>query len=171
MPADQLLRHAFETCADYQEAQQMLETTPLARPAIYTLVGCAPGECCVIERTETDFATRKAETGAANDWLPTRSGWEGRIGTTRFLKLSLAEAAEGSRARCEALALWNGSLADCSFAWVRQPVLNPYTRLATTMCPAAGILRAVGYDVTGGELPEPVTQPCMIALAPGLQPL
>jgi hypothetical protein len=171
MPADQLLRHTFETCVDYQEARQMLETMPVARPAIYTLIGCAPGECCVIERTETDFATREAETGAANDWLPIRRGWEGRIGTRRFLKLSLAEAADCSRARCEALALWNGSLAECSFAWVREPVLNPYTRLATTMCPAAGILRAVGYDVTGGDLPEPVTQPCTIALAPGLQPL
>jgi hypothetical protein len=39
------------------------------------------------------------------------------------------------------------------------------------MCPAAGILRAVGYEVMGGGLPEPVTQPLTIALAPGLQPL
>lgn len=171
LPADQLLRQAFEQCADYGQARRMLETVPPARPAIYMLVGCAKGECCVIERTETDFATRETETVAANDWLPLRPGWEGRIGTTRFLKLSLSQAADQSRARCAALALWNGSLADGSFAWLRAPVLNPYTRLAVTMCPAAGILRAVGYDATGGELPEPVTQPCAITLARGLQPL
>jgi hypothetical protein len=28
--------------------------------------------------------------------------------------------------------------------------------------PARGILRAVGYDVAGGDLPEPVTRPCEI---------
>ena len=38
------------------------------------------------------------------------------------------------------------------------------------MCPAQGILRAVGYDVTGAELPEPVTQLSEIELAPRLQP-
>ena len=32
------------------------------------------------------------------------------------------------------------------FDWVREPVLNPYTRLAVAMSPARGILRAVGYD-------------------------
>jgi hypothetical protein len=171
MPADQLLRQVFETCADYRQARQMLETTPVARPAIYVLVGCAPGERCVIERTETGFATREAETVAANDWRPKRRGWEGRIGTRQFLRLSLAQAAAHSRARCEALALWNGSLADCTFAWLREPVLNPYTRLATTMCPAAGTLCAAGYEVTGSTLPEPVTQPLTIAPVGGLQPL
>jgi hypothetical protein len=30
------------------------------------------------------------------------------------------------------------------------------------MSPAGGILRAVGYDLAGGELPEPVTQPCEV---------
>ena len=171
MPADQLLRQTFERCADYAQARQMLETTPVARPAIYMLVGCAPGECCVIERTETDFVTREAETVAANDWRPMRRGWEGRIGTRQFLRLSLAQAAAHSRARCEALALWNGSLADCTFAWLREPVLNPYTRLAATMCPAAGTLCAAGYEVTGSTLPEPVTQPLTIAPVGGLQPL
>ena len=34
------------------------------------------------------------------------------------------------------------------------------------MNPADGILHAVGYDVTGGELPEPVTQICAFEFAP-----
>ena len=162
MPPDQLLRRVFEVCADYGAARRMLEGTPVARPVIYTLVGCAAHERCVIERTETAFATREHETGAANDWLPSRPGWEGRIGTRRFLLSSFAEAAGFSRARREGLAAWRGSFAGEGFDWLQVPVLNPYTRLAAAMSPAGGILRAVGYDTAGAELPEPVTQICEV---------
>ncbi len=166
MPADQLLRRAFEVCGDYGEARIMLESTPLARPVIYTLVGCAAHERCVIERTETGFRTREEETSAANDWLPSRPGWEGRIGTRRFLVSSFADAAGYSRARREALAGWGGSLSDRRFDWVREPVLNPYTRLAVAMSPAGGILRVAGYDMADADLPEPVTQLCEIETMP-----
>ena len=169
MPPDQLLRRVFELCESYAAARRMLETIPVARAAIYTLIGCAAGERCVIERTETGFRTRESDTGAANDWLPERPGWEGRIGTRRFLNSSLEEAAGASRARREALANWRGSLASPGFEWLREPVLNPYTRLAVAMCPAAGILRATGFDLTGAALPEPVTRPCAIACAADLR--
>jgi hypothetical protein len=162
MPPDQLLRQSFEVCGSYGAARQILERTPVARPVIYTLVGCAARERCVIERTETGFLTREGETSAANDWLPSRPGWEGRIGTRRFLTSSFADAAGYSRARREALAGWQGSLSAGRFDWVREPVLNPYTRLAVAMSPARGILRAAGYDITGADLPEPVTQVCEI---------
>lgn len=162
MPPDQLLRRTFELCRDFYAARHMLETTPVARPVIYTLVGCAVGERCVIERTETDFITRNEETSAANDWVPCRPGWEGRIGTRRFLKASFADAASYSHARRDSLRTWDGVLSAPGFAWVREPVLNPYTRLAVAMCPAEGVLRAIGYDRTGALLPEPVTQSCEI---------
>jgi hypothetical protein len=158
MPPDQLLRRTFEVCDDYRAARRMLETTPVARPVIYTLAGCAANERCVIERTETAFVTREDETSAANDWVPNRAGWEGRIGTRRFLVSSFAEAANVSQRRREGLKSFNGALSDRSFAWVREPVLNPYTRLAVAMCPARGILRVIGYEASGGVLPEPVTQ-------------
>jgi hypothetical protein len=61
---------------------------------------------------------------------------------------------------------WNGVISAPRFDWVREPVLNPYTRLAVAMCPALGILRAVGYDRTAAALPEPVTAICEIE-APG----
>jgi hypothetical protein len=166
MPPDQLLRHAFEVCDTYADARRMLEATPVIRPVIYTLVGCAAKDRCVIERTETGFVTREEETSAANDWLPSRPGWEGRIGTRRFLVSSFADAAGYSRARREALAGWHGSLTAAGFDWVREPVLNPYTRLAVAMSPASGILRAAGYDVVGVELPQPVTQICEIEIVP-----
>jgi hypothetical protein len=95
--------------------------------------------------------------------VPPRPGWEGRIGTRRFLVSSFDEATGYSRARREALASWDGAAADGGFDWVREPVLNPYTRLAVDMCPASGVLRVVGYDFAGAALPEPVTQVCEIA--------
>ncbi len=166
MPPDQLLRRAFEACGDFAAARRLLEQTPVARPVIYTLVGCAADERCVIEQTETAFVTRDEDTCAANDWVPCRPGWEGRIGTRRFLVSSFADAASHSRGRRDALAGWSGPLAASGFDWVRQPVLNPYTRLAVAMSPVGGILRVVGYDVAGGELPEPVTQTCELGLLP-----
>jgi hypothetical protein len=163
MPPDQLLRRTFELCADYAAARRMLESTPVARPVIYVLAGCAAKERCVIERAETGFVTREDNTSAANDWVPSRPGWEGRIGTRRFLSSSFADAASYSRARRESLVGFAGALAAPDFDWVREPVLNPYTRLAVAMCPASGLLRVVGYDVTGAMLPEPVTGMCEIA--------
>ena len=163
MPADQLLRRAFETCADYAAARHMLETTPVARPVIYILTGCRADERCVIERTETAFITREEDTSAANDWVPPRPRWEGRIGMRRFLSRSFREATEYSCARREALASCDVSPADGRFDWLREPVLNPYTRLAVAMSAATGTLRVVGYDRAGSALPEPVTQVCDIA--------
>jgi hypothetical protein len=162
MPPDQLLRLAFETCDDFAAARRMLESTPVARPVIFTLAGCAAGERCVIERTETGFVTRERDTGAANDWFPERPGWEGRIGLRRFLSRTYEEAADYSCARRETLAAWQGPLDDPSFAWLGEPVLNPYTRLAAALCPARGILRVAGYEQAGAELPVPVTQVCNI---------
>jgi len=162
IPPDQLLRQVFEECRDYGEARRMLERTPIARPVIYTLVGCAPGERCVIERTEDSFRTREHDTGAANDWLVSTPGWEGRLGADKVLVSSYEDASANSRQRREALAEWRGDLACANFRWIAPPVLNLYTRLGVEMCPARGILRAVGYELGGGPLPEPATLPCEV---------
>jgi hypothetical protein len=171
MPPDQLLRQTFELSADFAAARRMLEMTPVSRPVIYVLVGGAAGERCVIERTETGFVTRENDTSAANDWLPRRPGWEGRIGTRRFLTDSFADAANYSRARRESLVGWTGTCAAPGFAWVREPVLNPYTRLAVAMCPARGVLRAIGYEANGTLLPQPVTAMCEVVTADALLPV
>jgi hypothetical protein len=162
LPPDQLLRLTFERCGDYGAAKRMLESAPIARPAIFTLIGCAAGERCVIERTETGFVTRQHDTSAANDWVPQRPCWEGRIGVRRFLTSTYEEATNYSCARREALAGWGGPMTDRSFGWLCRPVLNPYTRLAAALCPASGTLRVIGYDDVGAELPAPVTQLCEI---------
>ena len=140
----------------------MLETTPVARPVIYTLAGIAASERCVIERTENAFVTREDDTSAANDWVPARPSWEGRIGMRRFLTSTFDEATGYSRARREALAGWTGAVTTDCFDWIKEPILNPYTRLAAAMCPARGVLHTVGYDLTDAALPERVTQICEI---------
>jgi hypothetical protein len=166
IPPDQLLRQTFEQCRTFAEARACLETVRVARPAIFTLVGCAPGERCVIERTEEDFATRHETTSAANDWLVPTEPWEARVGGDLALSCSHDEATENSRVRREALAGWRGSPVRDSFGWVAPPVLNRYTRLAAEMCPASGTLRVVGYELPpGGGLAQPVTRPCAISAA------
>jgi hypothetical protein len=167
MPPDQLLRRVLETCADFAAARRLLEETPVARPVIFTLVGCGPSHRCVIERTETGYTSREDETSAANDWVPCRPGWEGRIGTRRFLTSTFADAAGYSKARRETLKGWRGPMSAPDFQWLREPVLNPYTRLAVAMCPALGLLRVIGYDRDAEALlPEPVTRIREISVAP-----
>lgn len=160
MPPDHLVRQVMEQGTDFAAARAMLETTPLARPVIFTLVGTRADEACVIERTETSFATRTHDTVTANDWLEPRATWEGRVASHLFLTASPQQAAENNRNRRTAMAAWDDGFAGDGFAWVRPPVLNPCTRLAVTLCPARGELRAVGYELaTRGEMPRPVTRP------------
>ena len=157
IPPDHLLRHVFETCATFEAARQKLETTPIARPVIYTLAGCAAGQCCVIERTEEGHTTRLTETCAANDWLVPAEPWEARVGGDLLFSCSFGEAGGNSRIRREALAASRAPF-DASFAWVTPPVLNRFTRIATEMCPAQGVLRVLGYEAAPGfELPQPAT--------------
>ena len=163
-PPDHLLREVLETCRDFDEAKRQLESTPVARPVIFTLVGCRRGERCVIERTEEEHSTRSEDTSAANDWLNYAEPWEARVNTTYMLTRSHEEAGARSRARREALAAWSAPFARGGFAWVVPPVLNLFTRMAVEMCPAQGILRVVGYERReGSELPQPATQPCELA--------
>jgi hypothetical protein len=164
IPPDHLLREVFETCRSYGEARQRLESTPVARPAIFTLVGCAPGERCVIERTEDSFNTRDDETSAANDWLQSTWPWEARVRTEVLLTRSYEEAAQNSRTRRAQIEAWDGEFAGEAFRWVAPPILNTQTRIAVELCPARGVLRAIGYEPAAGqELPAPATAVCEIA--------
>jgi hypothetical protein len=158
-PPDHLLREVLETCRDFAEARRRLETVPIARPVIFTLVGCERGERCVIERTEEGFASREEDTSAANDWLRSAEPWEARINSAVLLTRTYEEARARSRARREALAAWEQPFRCAGFAWVVPPVLNPMTRIAVEMCPAEGTLRTMGFEpAPGSELPQPATQ-------------
>jgi len=161
IPPDQLLRQVFENCDSFAEAKAHLEAVPVARPVIFSLVGCMPGERCVIERTEDTCHTRHEDTCAANDWRVGDPHYEARLGAHLALTGTYADAAANSRGRSDALATWQGTFARDSFAWVTTPVLNRYTRLAVEMCPAQGILRVRGYEAgRGATVAEAATSPC-----------
>jgi hypothetical protein len=158
VPPDQVLRGVFEQCRSFEDAKRMLETTPIARPAIFTLAGCAPAERCVIERAEEAAESRSTQTAAANDWLRRSDGWEARVGGRLVLTCRYDEAAENSRGRREAMANWSGTMSRDRFSWLQPPVLNPFTRMAVEMCAARGTLRVVGYErPADGGLAKAVT--------------
>jgi hypothetical protein len=150
IPPDQLLRQVFETCADFATARRALETTPIARPVIYTLVGVRQGERCVIERTEDGFGTRETATSAANDWHERRDRWEARVGGDMLINCEMDEAAANSRGRRAAIDGFQGTFGTGEFDWVREPVLNRFTRIAVEMCPANAVLRVAGYETDDG---------------------
>ena len=159
LPPDHLLRQVFETCRDFAEAKARLETAPLARPVIFTLAGCRAGEHCIIERTEEGFVSYPGNAAAANDWIEPKQPWEARVCARLMFTCSYEEAAARSRARREALSRWPQSFAHASFGWLTPPVLNAFTRLAVEMCPAHGILRAVGYETVRDDVvASPVTK-------------
>lgn len=158
-PPDHLLREVCETCRTFADAKARLERTPVARPVIFMLAGCEPGERCVIERTEDGFTTRTENTAAANDWWESTWPWEARVSSAVMLTRTYDEAAANSRLRRETLAAWGAPLSRTGFAWVTPPVLNAMTRIAVEMCAADGILRVAGYETaTGSELPHQVTR-------------
>lgn len=163
IPADHLLRFACETCGDFAAARTLLAETPVARPVIYTLVGCRPGERCVIERTETEAVVRTDATVVANDWSPARPAWEARMPAVELMRRSFEEAAAINKVREAQLAAHAAPLAE-SFDWVLPPVLNPYTRVAVAMSPGEGRMRVVGWEADRrGMLPRPVTAVCEVA--------
>ncbi|HXW71260.1 MAG TPA: hypothetical protein VEK34_07470 [Methylocella sp.] len=162
LPPDQLLRQVFETCKTYREARRMLEAIPVARPVIFILIGCVPGERCVIERTESDFLTREETTSAANDWIPARPKWEARMAASQFFTAPMNAAGERCRERHDALANWDGLLSRPGFEWLKPPVLNPYTRIAVSMSPARAALRVAGFEMRQSVFPEQVTQTCEV---------
>ena len=114
-PPDHLLREVFETCRDFGAAKRRLETVPIARPVIFTLIGCERGERCVIERTEQAFATRDQETSAANDWLRTTTRWEARVCASQLLTISPDEAAANSNALARGACVLAASVRACRF--------------------------------------------------------
>lgn len=146
-PPEHLLRHVFETCATFEEARASLERAPLARAALFVLVGTRAGERVVIEREETTFRTRVADEAIANAWQDARDGWEPRV-------CGVGRPAENNARRIAALSAWAGRDASV-FAWVVPPVLNVFTRLSVDMSPASGSLRVMGWepDASGGAAP------------------
>jgi len=77
VPAAHLLRRTFEEAADFAAAIAMLadESVAVAMPAIFTVAGIAPEECCIVEawgykrRIHRMAAGAPQVLGVANQWL------------------------------------------------------------------------------------------------------
>jgi hypothetical protein len=138
-PAPHLLRHVFDACATFDEAVEMLTTAPLARPTLYSIAGASPSQACLIERTRTDAVVKHGNVTIANGWHPTsppRDGyWMPRGTLVRGVNDSdLRRQCLEDEEPCDA------------FDWLREPVLNGFTRLAVETSAASGELRVLGFE-------------------------
>lgn len=151
-PAAHLLRFAFDRCASYDEAVELLAETPLARPTLFSVVGAEPGQGCLIERTATEAVLHRGCGSIANDWHPDGRPRAGRwIPRGRFVR----GMPDSSQRR---MALDSHS-STTPFDWLAAPVLNGLTRLAVEASPATGELRVLGLEPTSTRMTEarPVT--------------
>ena len=134
LPPAHLARRVMETCRSYEEAKDMLETTPLALPALFTLAGAEPGDGCVIERTETRAWVHEAPASVANHWLT-----EGLRGRPR---------GDNSHRRHRLMSGLSRNPVP-EFDWLVPPVLNDDTRLSVVAKPAENDLLVQGWEADG----------------------
>ncbi|MEM9027483.1 MAG: hypothetical protein AAGC70_03850 [Pseudomonadota bacterium] len=129
--ASHVLRHVFETAADFDAARRLLIETPIASPVIYALSGRAPSELCIIERREAEARVHDGPAAAANAWRT--PDWQGRPrGDANPERICLLEEA---------------TLAgDDDMSWLEAPVLNPLTRLAMIANASKAAVTAQGFE-------------------------
>ncbi|MFN3744002.1 MAG: hypothetical protein ACK4TL_04795 [Hyphomicrobiaceae bacterium] len=126
-----LLRRVFETAPDFAAAREMLQSTPVSTPVIFTLAGIAADQIATIERLPTEHATT-GDAFAANEW---------RAAARRASHYSAFENDARLTAIRAASPAWDPDL-----QWVRWPILNQDTRLAMMANPARGDIIARGYE-------------------------
>src|SRR5512139_930098 len=141
LPPEHLLRMAFETCASFDEACRLLESTPVARPVLFVVIGCAAGERMLIERDRHEACVYRDGTVVANAWRDGSSGWRPRI-------CAEGTPAENNRRRVAAMAACAGRHPP-RLGWAVPPVVNAFTRLGVEMCAASGWLAVAGWETEG----------------------
>lgn len=143
MPAH-LLRSVFDEAPDYAEARSRLITTPICAPAIFTLSGLKPSETVVIERTEVEARVHDGANVAANHWQA--AGWHGR-----------PRGRDSAGRACQMHTI--PAEFDTTFAWMKPPILNGFTRLTAVADATLGRIIAQGWETTG-----PATAPLDLTL-------
>lgn len=134
LPPTHLLRQAFDECATYTEAKELLATMPIAVPVFFSLCGTDPTECCIIERTENDAHILEGPNVTANHWQKISPQGHPRPIDSFGRLAALKETAPG---------------ATVAFDWLRPPVLNKFTRLAVEADAASNTLIVIGYEEDG----------------------
>lgn len=139
LPPHHLLRKVFDECEDYDEAVRILSSTPIALPVFYTIAGIQPGQGAVVERLQGSAVVRAMPTVVANHFLGHNIPGHprGRDSAARHQAgIKLIDA--------EHLASIAGD-----FSWVREPILNPDTRLCVDCLPGAGVMLVQGWERHG----------------------
>ena len=139
LPPAHLLRIVFETASTYEQAKEMLCTTPVAIPVIYTLAGIAPEEGCVIERLENTYAIRELRDGkacAANHFESHLNG-VGRGWSLRGVD---------SEGRSSMAYQFSADTVARDFQWFQAPIANVYSRLAMVTNAKDGTLALMGTN-------------------------
>lgn len=135
IPPDHLLRLAFDTCRGFDEAVTTIRDTPICLPAIFTIAGANPGQHLVIERTQ-DRAFLPDAAAAANHWAASGPP-KGKPRNS------------SSRDRRATMTALLRTAPDWSLGWMREPILQPDTRLVAMANPRAGRLVVQGWEKTG----------------------
>jgi len=143
LPPAHLLRQVFDQCRTYIEAREVLSDTLLAMPALFTLSGVNPDECCIIERTEDEVCVHHGPGAVANHWL----------------RLDIPARPRGidSHGRLAQLKALGADVPN-DFSWVRSPILNPTTRLSVIANAQTGDLKVLGWECDGDGKIAPATQ-------------
>jgi hypothetical protein len=140
-PPEHVLRRAFETCATFDEACRLLARTPVARPVLFLVAGCAAGERMLIERGDDQTRIYRDDTVVANAWRDHSRGWRSRV-------CGEGTPIENNRRRVAAMAACTG-VHPPNLEWVTTPVANACTRVAVEMCAASGRLVVAGWEANG----------------------
>jgi hypothetical protein len=142
------LRVAFESCANFDDACRFLEAAPVARPVLFLVAGCAPGERVLIEREIGATRIYRDGTVVANAWRDGSDRWRPRA-------CGDGKPVENNRRRVAAMSAWTGRHPPHS-GWATPPIVNGCTRVSVEMCAATGQLRVCGWEAHGGGA-TPVT--------------
>lgn len=129
-----LLRTAFERAESFREAKRILSETPISSPAIFSLAGTEPDDLCVIERQETEARIHEGAQIAANHWQTI--GWSGH-----------ARGNDSAGRACQMARVPTDF--DARLPWLKEPVLNPRTRLVMIADAKSGRFLAQGYEADG----------------------
>lgn len=140
-PPEHVLRVALENCADFDEVCRFLEAAAVARPVLFLVTGCVPGERVLIERDGEAARTFRDGTVVANAWRESSHGWRPRV-------CGEGTPIDNNRRRVSAMAACDGRHSP-ELEWAVAPVVNAFTRLAVEMCAASGRLIVAGWEESG----------------------
>lgn len=137
LPPAHLVRHVADNAATFEDAVDMLSRTEIALPVIFSVAGMTADASIVLERTQTSCSARSGVTSAANHWAG-------------FSMPQRDRGHHSQRRQDEMKAYLDDSEADPhTLAWLKPPILNADTRLATVMDLAQGKLTVQGLEADG----------------------